>query len=157
MAVGLISAGVAPEVPYIAQGIKSIVIEFGWELLSQCSASMACWKAVSILTGVSSNYSSTKSNSYSFKTPELLQGHFDDHGSLLGYSSEVEYLQGANNLFAAGPGVEKIIRSSDSATLFWRTSTYEFGVLSSDGIIQTYFLPDTGLLYWLWQIEKWGK
>lgn len=94
---------------------------------------------------------------YYFSTPDLLTSHFGEHGELLGFSSEEAYLQGANNLFAGGSGVETIKRSYDNATLFWRGSTNEFGVLASDGTIQTYFIPYDGLDYWLDQLAKWKK
>ena len=45
MAVGLVAAGIAPEIP-------ALIDEFGWFAASQCAKSLACWRALSILTGV---------------------------------------------------------------------------------------------------------
>jgi hypothetical protein len=45
MTVGLVAAGIAPEIP-------ALVDEFGWYAASQCARSLACWRGLSILTGV---------------------------------------------------------------------------------------------------------
>jgi RHS repeat-associated protein len=52
---GLIGAGIAPEMPFLFQGAKSIISAFGWNLLRQCSSSLTCWRILSILTGAGTN------------------------------------------------------------------------------------------------------
>lgn len=88
-------------------------------------------------------------------TPGRWLPHFEKHGAAncwwgncLGHTNSVEYLRGAQSLTRGGPGIATFVRKSGD-TLFYRSSTNEFAVLSHDNIIRTYFKPDDGLDYWL--------
>lgn len=77
-----------------------------------------------------------------FDPGKLLQ-HFQDHGPEFGAATEVEYEELADR-FLAGPrglGTLECARVRGDIVRF-NPTTDEFGVISSDGIIRTYFKPD---------------
>ena len=78
-----------------------------------------------------------------------LEAHFQKHAAEFGYESAAEYLRGAQALIRGGPGVGTFSRGTD--TLFYRAATNEFGVLTNNGVIRTYFRPKQGMEYWLRQ------
>jgi len=77
--------------------------------------------------------------------PGRLQSHFEKHGAEFGYRTAEEYLQGARALVAGGEGVETFARGAD--TLYYRATTNEFGVMSRERVIRTYFKPVQGAKY----------
>jgi pyocin large subunit-like protein len=77
--------------------------------------------------------------------PGRLQSHFEKHGAEFGYRTAEEYLQGARALVAGGEGVETLARGAD--TLYYRATTNEFGVMSRERVIRTYFKPVQGAKY----------
>ena len=77
--------------------------------------------------------------------PGRLQSHFERHGAEFGYRTAEEYLQGARALVQGGEGVETLARGGD--TLYYRASTNEFGVMSRERVIRTYFKPVQGARY----------
>lgn len=92
-------------------------------------------------------------NTSNFSGPEKLLEHFQKHGSEFGYQTADEYLQGARSLTGGGTGIETFTRANGDK-LFYNTATNEFGVMSKDGIIRTYFKPVEGVDYWLSQIGR---
>jgi hypothetical protein len=83
-------------------------------------------------------------NSCSFASSQLRASHFSDHGSDFGAKSPAEYEQQAST-FLDGPKsantLEKIRPQSGDAVRF-DPATDEFGVLSRNSVIKTYYRPD---------------
>ena len=80
-----------------------------------------------------------------FASPEKLTDHFERHGADLRYSSEGEYLKGAQDFFASDGQEGVLSKYLGSDKIMFNTETEEYGILSSDGIIRTYYLPDESL------------
>src|SRR5215203_5452469 len=86
-------------------------------------------------------------------TPPYTQGfvdsaeqrrHFNLHGSELGITDEQEYVNAADNFLGRPPrrGIQQCTRPQGSYTgdiVRWNPATGEFGVLTADGLIRTYF------------------
>lgn len=78
--------------------------------------------------------------------PGQLERHFWKHGVEMGFATMEEYLRAAQDLVRGGPGVEILHRWGD--TLFFRAATGEVAILSSYGVIRTYFQPRDPERYW---------
>lgn len=85
-------------------------------------------------------------NQYSFRSKKLFDEHYKKHGAEFGDITQEEYLAGANALITNKNALQKTEEDGDK--LFYIESSNEFGVLSSDGYIRTYFRPDSGIDYW---------
>ncbi len=85
-----------------------------------------------------------------------LEAHFQKHAAEFGYKSAAQYLRGAQKLIRGGPGVVSFVRGNGDS-LFYRAATNEFGVLSRQGVIRTYFKPVEGAQYWLRQVGGPGR
>jgi len=76
------------------------------------------------------------------------------------FSSVQEYTQAANDLFNDSEAIHFIRRSPiahfDGDILFYKGSTNEFGILSNDGFIRTYYPPKQGSLYFLKLLRQGG-
>lgn len=89
-----------------------------------------------------------------FRTPRRLGSHFRDHGSDFspssssGYSAS-QYEADADRFLGEAicqgthPDSVSCVRLSNNSVIRYNLRTREFGVLSYDGYIQTYFIPDT--------------
>ena len=105
------------------------------------------------LLGLSDEAASVGRGVNNFASSEKLLSHFAKHGERLGVKSVDEYLAGARNLIKQEHGVEKFVRSNGD-TLYYNKLTNEFGVVSPDGYLRTYFKPKQGAKYWDTQITK---
>jgi hypothetical protein len=79
-----------------------------------------------------------------FESPASLTQHFNRHKSEFGFTSETdEYLTAANNFIntQGNAGVLSKVRANGDNVIF-NPTTNEFLVLSSKGIIRTYFMPN---------------
>lgn len=85
-----------------------------------------------------------------FKAGQLAP-HFESHGPSMGYGTSEEYLSGAQTLIRSS-NVQTFMRANGDK-LFYNAQTNEFGVLTKDNIIRTYFQPDDGIFYWLEQTQ----
>ncbi len=83
---------------------------------------------------------------YTFRYDDLLQSHYRKHGIDMGFDSPEEYLAAANAVIANPEALTKT-EAEDGDTVYYVESTNEFVVLSTDGYIRTYFLPDSGKRY----------
>lgn len=85
---------------------------------------------------------------YSFRTKDLLEAHYQKHGAEFGDITLEEYLQGANQLInSRSPELLTKYEAEDGDKLFYIERTNEFLVLSADGYIRTYFKPKDGIAY----------
>jgi hypothetical protein len=82
-----------------------------------------------------------------FGSPALLTQHFLDHGPEFGFTSEADYEKAAR-AFAhtqGSDGVLSKVRAANGDTIIYNPSTNEFAVVTSSGIIRTYFKPDPAI------------
>ncbi len=83
---------------------------------------------------------------YQFRKYSMLESHYYKHGIDMGFDSPEEYLAAANAVIANPDALTKT-EKEDGDTVFYVETTNEFVVLSTDGYIRTYFLPDGGKRY----------
>lgn len=89
-----------------------------------------------------------REGTYSFRTKELLESHYQKHGVEFGDVTQEEYLQGANQLInSRSPELLTKFETEDGDMLYYIKRTNEFLVLSADGYIRTYFKPMDGIAY----------
>ena len=81
-----------------------------------------------------------------FRNRKLLNDHFEKHGRDMGFASAEEYEKAAA-VAAANPNALHKIESDDGDDVYYVEATNEFVVVSTDGYIRTYFLPDSGIKY----------
>ena len=84
---------------------------------------------------------------YTFKSEDLLQEHFNKHGSEFGYASTSQYESGANTVINS-PNVLHKTEVEDGDSVYYIQETNELVILSTDGYIRTYFKPDDGIGYY---------
>ena len=83
--------------------------------------------------------------------------HFEKHGEEVGANSAKEYLVKAQNfLEKEATSTTKSFISSEGTYFRYDTATNEFGIINNYGGISTYFKPDTGMDYWLDQVNKYS-
>ena len=87
-----------------------------------------------------------ESIAYSFRTEELLLNHYEKHGIEMGFASAEEYEAAANRVISH-PDVLYKLEAEDNDHVYYLEETNEFVVVSTDGYIRTYFLPDRGIDY----------
>jgi len=78
-----------------------------------------------------------------------LTDHFIRHGSDFGAQTAAEYEKIASNFLtkAKPEGVLEKVRPNTGDILRYNPTTNEFGILSNNGVIRTYFKPKRGLEY----------
>jgi filamentous hemagglutinin len=76
--------------------------------------------------------------------PALLPDHFQRHGADFGAASPQEYEAMADQFLGSPltPPTQECIRRSNSDILRFDPITNEFGVLSNNGMIRTYYKPN---------------
>jgi hypothetical protein len=85
-----------------------------------------------------------------FASDELLAKHFEDHGSDFGAVTESEYADQAAQFLGDqdSPAIIEFVRTKGyrrGDTVRFNPNTDEFGVVSQDGRIRTYYRPDPEL------------
>lgn len=85
-----------------------------------------------------------------FRTEQKLEEHFQKHvieQQEFGDISVEDYLYFAQELMTVVEGEDTLTKEIDGETLYYDAETNEFGVLSSDGYIKTFFKPSDGQAY----------
>jgi len=85
--------------------------------------------------------------SYSFRNSELRESHFEKHGKEMGYSSAEEYEEAAGAVVTNKASLHKT-EKEDGDDVYYLEETNEFVIVSTDGYLRTYFLPDSGIDYY---------
>lgn len=103
-------------------------------------------------------YSQSKSTAYTdsspqaqseqlkFRNSKLLNQHYEKHGIEMGFSSAEEYEKAAASV-PYHPDVLHKIEKEDGDDVYYIEATNEFVVVSTDGYLRTYFLPNAGKSY----------
>ncbi len=84
---------------------------------------------------------------YSFRSEKLLNEHFEKHGIEMGFGSKEDYLKAANAVIQNPDALHKL-EAEDGDDVYYLEATNEFVIVSTDGYIRTYFLPDAGIDYY---------
>ena len=84
---------------------------------------------------------------YRFKSEKLLNQHYEKHGIDMGFASAEEYEKAASDVINNPDALSKL-EKEDGDVVFYIEDTNEFVVLSTEGYIRTYFLPDAGKSYY---------
>lgn len=82
-----------------------------------------------------------------FRNSKLLNQHYEKHGKEMGFSSAEEY-ENAAAAVPLHPDVLHKTEKEDGDDVYYIEATNEFVVVSTDGYIRTYFLPDSGKSYY---------
>lgn len=83
---------------------------------------------------------------YKFRNQNLLNQHYEKHGREMGFASAEEYEKAASAVVNNPDALHKL-EKEDGDDVYYIESTNEFVVVSTDGYIRTYFLPDRGIDY----------
>ena len=84
---------------------------------------------------------------YKFRNKNLLDQHYEKHGRDMGFASAEEYEKAAAAVVNNPAALHKI-EKEDGDDVYYVESTNEFVIVSTDGYIRTYFLPDRGIDYY---------
>ncbi|MBR1849655.1 MAG: hypothetical protein IJ791_10550 [Lachnospiraceae bacterium] len=85
-----------------------------------------------------------------FRTEQKLEEHYQKHvldQEEFGDISVEDYLYFAQELMTVVEGEDTLMKEIDGETLYYDPETNEFGVLSADGYIRTFFKPSDGQAY----------
>jgi len=84
---------------------------------------------------------------YYFRSEKLLKQHYEKHGIEMGFPDKESYEKAASDIINNKNALSKK-EAEDNDYVYYIESTNEFVVLSDDGYIRTYFLPDAGIKYY---------
>ena len=84
---------------------------------------------------------------YVFRNSKLLNDHYKKHGEEMGFASAEEYEEAASAVVNSPDALHKK-EKDDNDDVYYIEETNEFVVVSSDGYLRTYFLPDKGKAYY---------
>lgn len=83
---------------------------------------------------------------YRFRSKKLLNQHYEKHGIEMGFDSKEEYQAAASDVINNPKALTKT-EKEDGDYVYYVEDTNEFVILSLDGYIRTYFLPNGGKKY----------
>lgn len=84
---------------------------------------------------------------YRFRSKKLLNQHYDKHGRDMGFKDAASYEKAASDVVNNPKALHKI-EKEDGDYVFYVEDTNEFVIVSTDGYLRTYFLPDAGKKYY---------
>lgn len=84
---------------------------------------------------------------YFFRSLKLLNEHYEKHGKEMGFKSAEEYEHAASDVINNPEALSKT-EAEDGDYVYYVEATNEFVILSVDGFIRTYFLPNAGINYY---------
>ncbi|MBO4872749.1 MAG: hypothetical protein J5496_04985 [Lachnospiraceae bacterium] len=85
--------------------------------------------------------------SYTFRSSKLLNEHYEKHGKEMGFKSAKAYEKAASDVIN-NPNALTKREKEDNDYVYYVEATNEFVILSQDGYIRTYFLPNAGKAYY---------
>lgn len=99
-----------------------------------------------IYVGVHINYSDYK---YEFRTEDALESHYKKHKDEFGNITQDEYLAAANRIITSdSKDILHKYEKDDGDPMYFDKKTGALLIMSSDGFIRTFFIPEDGLEYW---------
>ena len=84
---------------------------------------------------------------YRFRNSSLLNNHYSKHGVEMGFDSAEAYEKAASDVVNSPEALHKK-EKEDNDEVYYIEATNEFVVVSADGYLRTYFLPDKGKAYY---------
>ncbi len=84
---------------------------------------------------------------YEFRSEKLLDQHYHKHGIEMGFDSAEAYEKAASDVVNNPDALYKT-EQEDGDGVYYVEDTNEFVILSGDGYIRTYFLPNAGKAYY---------
>ncbi len=90
---------------------------------------------------------SVNEREYKFRNQNLLNQHYEKHGKDMGFKDAQEYEKAASAVVNNPEALHKT-EAEDGDDIYYIEATNEFVVVSTDGYIRTYFLPDRGIDYY---------
>ncbi len=118
----------------------------GGELADDESSSKPETSVVGETTEKSAVSTAETAQTLSFRSDKLLEEHYNKHGVEMGFSSAKEYEAAAAAVVNSSEALHKT-EAEDGDDVYYIEATNEFVVVSTDGYIRTYFLPDRGKAY----------
>lgn len=94
----------------------------------------------------SNTQSIDKTVKFTFRNAEALNEHYQKHGIAMGFSSAQKYEEAASDVVTSSDSLHKT-EKEDGDDIYYKESTNEFVIVSTDGYIRTYFYPDDGKEY----------
>ena len=91
--------------------------------------------------------SSENAQPLKFRSKKLLNQHYEKHGIDMGFDSAADY-EAAAAAVVANPDALHKIEKEDGDDVYYLEETNEFVIVSKDGYLRTYFLPDAGIKYY---------
>ena len=85
--------------------------------------------------------------SYRFRNDKLLSEHYEKHGREMGFETKGAYEQAASDVINNPKALHKL-EAEDGDGVYYVEESNEFVILSKDGYIRTYFLPNAGKAYY---------
>ena len=82
-----------------------------------------------------------------FRSKKLLNQHYEKHGIEMGFESAADY-EAAAAAVVANPDALHKTEKEDGDDVYYLEETNEFVIVSKDGYLRTYFLPDAGIKYY---------
>jgi len=80
---------------------------------------------------------------YEFRNESLLNEHYEKHGSEMNAESIDEYVKMANEVINNPNSLHKL-EAEDGDDVYYLEESNELVIVSTDGYIRTYFMPDNG-------------
>lgn len=84
---------------------------------------------------------------YEFRNDKLLDQHYEKHGIEMGFDDAESYEKAASDVINNPDALYKT-EKEDGDGVYYVEDTNEFVILSGDGYIRTYFLPNAGKAYY---------
>ena len=84
---------------------------------------------------------------YHFRNSRYLNEHYEKHGKEMGFANAKAYEKAASDVINNPDALHKT-EKEDGDFVYYVEATNEFVILSPDGYIRTYFLPNAGKKYY---------
>ncbi len=84
---------------------------------------------------------------YYFRNDKLLTQHYEKHGIEMGFDSKEAYEKAASDVVNNPAALHKT-EKEDGDYVYYVEETNEFVIVSTDGYLRTYFLPNAGISYY---------
>ncbi|MCM1145549.1 MAG: zinc-ribbon domain containing protein [Blautia sp.] len=84
---------------------------------------------------------------YTFRSTKLMEEHFQKHGMDMGFATAQDYQAAASTVVNNQNALHKL-EAEDGDDVYYLEATNEFVIVSTDGFIRTYFLPNDGIEYY---------
>lgn len=89
----------------------------------------------------------TEQTDLEFRNDDLLYEHYEKHGREMGFTSAEDYEEAASDVVENSEALQKT-EAEDGDMVYYLENTNEFVIVSPDGYIRTYFLPEDGIDYY---------